>query len=344
MSTPFSDFPGYHSRTLSFKAVEGTNLELDVVFPTDLGSSPIPVLIHYHGGFFVVGDRYSVPPFWLIQACVRRRWIFVSPDYRLMPESTAHEAVDDALDSYSWVLDKLSSVLGTAIGPVVLAGSSAGAYLALTTAALSIQCPQAVVSLYGLLNLADKRYYTKGANILGIPTIETSPVLGLFPSVSQKRAVPISGYPWPEDLMGDSRFALVMALHIDTLLPDFATGVSGLSQSLAANGLDKIQRREQRLFIDAVGYPPGLPPVFLLHGKDDAAIPFRISESAADKLRQAGAKVAIEFPDNAQHGFDALLGRIDIEEGSFPASNSAAVNSLNRVLQFLDQELPGRMG
>lgn len=256
-----------------------------------------------------------------------------------MPEDTAHEAVDDALDAYNWVVDKLGTALSLDLGPVVLAGSSAGAFLALTTAASSVHRPRAVVSLYGLLDLADERYVTKGANILGLPLIETRSVLERFPSASQRGTVSVPGYPWPEDLMGDDRFALVMALHIEALLPDFATGIVGFGQSLAAKGRDVVPETDRRLFIGTFGYPSGLPPVFLLHGQDDAAVPFRISESTADRLRQAGARVTTEFPDNAQHGFDAMLGRVDIEADSSTQSRSVAVNSLRRVLSFLDQEL-----
>ena len=139
--------------------------------------------------------------------------------------------------------------------------------------------------------------------------------------------------------MVDDRFRFVVALHLEALIPDYLTGIPGLSKSLAAEGLDAIPESERRLFISAFGYPAGLPPVFLLHGKDDAAVPFEISEIAAEKLRQASVEVTVEFPNNAQHGFDAFLGRVDIEADASEESSSVARNSLKAAIRFLDQEL-----
>ncbi|OIW29507.1 hypothetical protein CONLIGDRAFT_680352 [Coniochaeta ligniaria NRRL 30616] len=281
MSFPFSDIPGYEAKTLTYKTVDGIDLKLDTLLPTDLDSSPTPIVIHY---------------------------TVTEMDLHLLPEATAHEAVDDALDAYTWV-----RCLSVARGR----SSRSTVFWILPTSATS---PRAPISW-------------------GIPPIETGPVLELFPSASRDGKPPVSGYAWPEDLMRDDHFAFVMALHIEALLPDFATGIVGLGQGLAAKGLDVIPESEKRLFIGAFGYPSGLPPVFFLHGRDDAAVPFRISESAADRLGRAGAEVTTEFPDSAQHGFDALLGRVEIEADCAAQSSPVAVDGLRRVLRFLDQEM-----
>jgi acetyl esterase/lipase len=128
-------------------------------------------------------------------------------------------------------------------------------------------------------------------------------------------------------------------LHLEALVPDFATGIAGLSQEIAANGRDAIPESAQRLFVDAFDYTRGLPPVFLLHGKNDTGVPFILSESAAEKLKKAGTQVTTEFPVDAQHGFDVALGRIDIESVSSGDSNSPAVDSLKRAIEFLDKEV-----
>jgi len=61
--------------------------------------------------------------------------------------------------------------------------------------------------------------------------------------------------------------------------------------------------------------------------------------AAAEKLKKAGTQVTTEFPVDAQHGFDVALGRIDIESVSSGDSNSPAVDSLKRAIEFLDKEV-----
>lgn len=60
MSTPFSGFPGYTSRSFTFKTVNGVDLKLEALVPVDFGPSPTPVVIHYHGGFLVCNSTASI--------------------------------------------------------------------------------------------------------------------------------------------------------------------------------------------------------------------------------------------------------------------------------------------
>jgi acetyl esterase/lipase len=64
-------------------------------------------------------------------------------DYRLLPESTFNEQLEDVKDVESWVRGKLSSELEETglkadIDKIVVVGASAGAHLAL----LIVSCPR----------------------------------------------------------------------------------------------------------------------------------------------------------------------------------------------------------
>ncbi|KAH7010075.1 Alpha/Beta hydrolase protein [Ilyonectria destructans] len=332
-SFPPTGIDGYVSKTFIFKSTKDGDIHVDVAYP-EVTDGTGTVLIHYHGGFLVVGDRYSFFPYWLLHACTSRKWIFVIPDYRLLPETTAHSSLQDAVDAYSWVLQSLPQLLGRTINSVMLAGSSAGAYLALATAATVDRQPSALLLIYGMLDATFHRYTTPGTNIFNRPMIETSPILGSWPKwgAGDDRQV-LSAYPLPENPTGDPRLALVAALHIDGLFPDYMTGTTGIGRMIAEEGIGAIPQHHKSLFPLAFGNLEKLPRTMLLHGKNDSAVPVELSVQAMDKLRAAGVNVCAEFPENAEHGFDARAGNVNIETSS--GEDVVAFQSLRNAVNFL---------
>jgi acetyl esterase/lipase len=286
----------------------------------------------------VVGDRYAFLPYWLVNASVSRNWIFVTPDYRLLPETTAQSSLEDAIDAYSWVWSQLGTELDIKINSVVLAGSSAGGYLALAAAAAVDRKPNALLLIYGMLDPTFKRYMKPGSNIFGGPLIETGPILDRFPKPGDKHdKQQLSAYPLPADIAKDERFPLVSALHIDALFLDYMTGTKGLSHQVAFKGVEAISQQQRSLFPLTFSDLTKLPPTIFLHGKNDTAVPVDLSIRAAEKLRQAGVAVQTEFPDNAEHGFDARAGDVNVESAA--GENVTAFQSLRNIFVFLDNVL-----
>lgn len=94
---------------------------------------PLPVLIYYHGGGFVIDDVPVYDP-----VCRRvaqaTEHIVISPEYRLAPENPYPAAEEDALAVAKEALPTLQR-LGVAYVPdVTVCGDSAGGYLAAMTA------------------------------------------------------------------------------------------------------------------------------------------------------------------------------------------------------------------
>ncbi|CVL08276.1 uncharacterized protein FPRN_13311 [Fusarium proliferatum] len=334
----FSSLRGYTYKTIPYKSTPHGDIVLDVVYPEEADDSPTTVLIHIHGGFLIVGDRYSFAPYWLVNAVTTRKWIFVSPDYRLVPESTAHASLDDSIDAYKWVRSSLADAIGRPIGPVLLAGSSAGGYLALTTANAVKHKPDALLLIYGMLDAAGPRYTIPGTNIWGAPPFDTTSVLSQFPRTKEnddRKA--ISGYPLPENFQQDPRFQVASALHIDALFPDYMTGVEGLSREIASKGIDAIPEEHRRLFPLSFGDLAKIPRTFLLHGVNDSAVTVDCSIVAEKKLREAGVEVEKDFPEDAEHGFDGRIGNIDVEKAE--ADEIPNIESLRNAIRFLDSSV-----
>ncbi|KAG8359379.1 hypothetical protein FVEN_g3053 [Fusarium venenatum] len=337
-SSPFSGLKGYTSKTIPYKSGPDGDVLLDVVYPEETEGLPSTVLIHIHGGFLIVGDRYSYMPYWLVNAAVARKWIFVTPDYRLVPESTAHASLDDTVDAYNWVRSSLAEVINRRVGSVLVAGSSAGGYLALSTANAVKQKPEGLLLIYGMLDAAGSRYTTPGTNIWGAPPFDTSSVLDKFPKKrdSEDRK-PISGYPPPENFQEDPRFSIASALHIDALFPDYMTGIDGLSRDIANKGIDAIPEEHRRLYPLSFGKLNEIPRTYLLHGKNDSAVTVDCSVVAEKKLRNAGVEVVGDFPEDAEHGFDGRVGNIDVEKTD--ADGVSNVESLRNAIRFIESSV-----
>ena len=91
------------------------------------GIEPRHVVLHFHGGVYVLGDAFQSAD--LASQIVRRiQARAVSLDYRLAPEHPYPAAVDDALAAYEALLRD-----GIAPSDIVLAGDSAGGGLAVAT-------------------------------------------------------------------------------------------------------------------------------------------------------------------------------------------------------------------
>jgi len=92
------------------------------------GPPPIPIVVFFHGGGFVLGRLNEFDPFCTFLAngasCV-----VVSVDYRLAPEHKHPAAVDDAVAAVNWIATHAAELHGDA-SRIAVAGDSAGANLA----------------------------------------------------------------------------------------------------------------------------------------------------------------------------------------------------------------------
>ena len=98
---------------------------LDVISPK--GASNAPVVFWLHGGGWQAGDKSNVQikP----QAFVDKGYVFVSTNYRLLPEVDMETIVRDVAKSVHWVVDHIAAHGGDP-KRIFIMGHSAGAQLA----------------------------------------------------------------------------------------------------------------------------------------------------------------------------------------------------------------------
>lgn len=100
---------------------------LDIHVPKDLPDSRLPVMFWIHGGGWQVGDKgdVGIKP----QVLTDRGFVFVSTNYRLLPEVTMEELTMDVAKSLGWVHDHIAEYGGDP-ERIFVGGHSAGAQLA----------------------------------------------------------------------------------------------------------------------------------------------------------------------------------------------------------------------
>lgn len=145
---PTTPPPGLTEREISVGGAAGS-LPATVFTPTG-ARGPLPVILYFHGGGWVIADRkvYAGGARGLAR---NAQAIVVSVDYRRAPEATFPAQHDDALAAYRWLLSNAASIGGDA-GRIAFAGESAGGNLAVSTAVQArdagLPLPRHIVSVY----------------------------------------------------------------------------------------------------------------------------------------------------------------------------------------------------
>ena len=108
--------------------IGGPGGDLGVRIYSPGSSTPVPALVYFHGGGWVMGsiDAVDVP----LRALTNRAGCLVcSVDYRLAPEHRFPAALDDARAAFGWVVRHAAS-MGADASRVAVGGDSAGGNLA----------------------------------------------------------------------------------------------------------------------------------------------------------------------------------------------------------------------
>ena len=104
---------------------------LDVWVPKQPRDAPRPVIVFFHGGGWVKGDRDAYA--FAGRAFASRGFVVVIPDYRKVPEVRFPAFIEDGAQAIRWTRENVGKFGGDP-DRIALAGHSAGAHTAVTLA------------------------------------------------------------------------------------------------------------------------------------------------------------------------------------------------------------------
>ncbi|BGP43655.1 hypothetical protein JCM10449v2_007700 [Rhodotorula kratochvilovae] len=295
-----------------FKEVNGhkVNLECHLPAPEHVkdASRPVPVVVWVHGGGFFDGARSDYSPVNLL-ATLARGWAFVSLDYRLVPQVTLDDLIDDIRDGCEFVRDgRLDRALGG--GKVdgqrlAVSGSSAGGALAVFASYTLSPPPRACYSLYGCVDLLHPSYNAPVTFPSG--HIDESEVA----SHLRRDGPVVSHSPAEVDfatMVAHNRTrACFYAIQEGKVLP-WSTRVpepidfSHPGEQLKGYQATELVRRAEEPKREHV------PPTVCVHGSEDMMVPFALSRELVDTLKSAGVDAELIEEKGANHGFDLIPG------------------------------------
>jgi len=289
-------FLPFNIHTTPYKIINEQPIPLHVLLPKSVSSGHLPVLLHFHGGFFFTGSalypEWSAQ--WNLSYILQHNAIRISANYRLLPESTGVEILSDVRSVLSWVEHDLEPYLRSVGSPITpdltklaVYGESAGGYMAIQAALQRPDLIKAVIGAYPVTYL-DSPWYTAASTTkspFGAPQV---PQIVLDNYLSSMKSEPgkIVTEAIPMARM-DIAFACLQGGRFDELF-------GNEEELFLAKVVEKMSGKEK------------LPYLFVLHGKQDSAVPCEHSERFVElwSSKFGGHRVKGAFEDG-EHGFDS---------------------------------------
>ncbi|KAJ3476865.1 hypothetical protein NLG97_g8995 [Lecanicillium saksenae] len=294
-----------------------TDISLDV-YTSKQGQMPSPIMLWFHGGYLITGSRIAIPD-WLLNFAYDQGWTVVSPDYRVLPESTGLATIEDLQSAYRWVAKELPCIHRECdANRIILAGASAGGWCAVVNAMLvtdpascaGLPLPRALFLIYPIVDIGSEKW----AKSFTIPDSHVDSetkhhLLQDIPLRIARREASL-GEDFPtseEELKTRKRLPLLYSVMEEGRLLDYLTGLSGFAARRMASGLERTILRDptvQKLFPLSCAFSSEYPSTVIVHGTADRGVSSEESETLLQKLQSAGL-AAQYFPESgADHAFD----------------------------------------
>ena len=137
--------------------------------PLDAGPGPLPIIVYYHGGGWVIADLDTYEPSARALAA-KTGAIVASVAYRQAPEHTFPTAHEDAFAAYKWIAQNAAEIGGDP-ARIATAGESAGGNLAVAVAMMArdrgVRLPNHILSVYPIADHdVASQSYTKYAKAM----------------------------------------------------------------------------------------------------------------------------------------------------------------------------------
>ncbi|EOD52779.1 putative alpha beta hydrolase fold-3 protein [Neofusicoccum parvum UCRNP2] len=298
-----SRFDNFRILTTTYKTVASHAITTDILIPSHLLSTPSPhqprpILLRFHGGGLTASSSLFPPFFapWHLKLATRHSAIIVSPNYRLLPESSIHDVLADIASLWTWLHATLPTYLTTqtagAVAPdttrIMTAGDSAGGYLSVMLRLSQPAGVRAVTAAYPLLDVRAPHFTAAYAKPMFGGRVAPLPRRVVDEHVARVRAGAA-----PAVVSADARLERAALM--------FAVVQNGVYTELmpaAERGLFPLDRIE-----DGERLPRG--GVFVWHGEEDSVVPVEGSRKFEELVRRVDPELKVRVAVRpGDHGFD----------------------------------------
>lgn|SRR3990172_423225 len=273
--------------TYTYKVVGDLSIQADVYRANDAVSRP--GVVWMHGGALIVGSRRGVPN-GLLDLCRDEGFVLVSIDYRLAPEVKLPAIIEDVQDAWAWVRKEGPSLFHVNPDKLLASGGSAGGYLTMMTGICVKPPPLALLAYWGYGDV-DGPWYTEPSPHYR----QAAPLVSkeeAYQAVGQKV---LTGAEGPEQA---ARGRFYLYLRQNGL---WTKEVSGFDADTEPKKLDP--------YCPVRNVTPEYPPILMIHGTEDADVPYEESAAMARELARQGVAHELITVPGGGHG----LGGADKE-------------------------------
>lgn len=135
----------YEKHVFTYKKVQNHEIKANIFIPD--AKEKYPVIVYFHGGGFVFGNRDEGLEDILRDSLIAHNYAVVSADYRLAPETKLDEILKDVRDAVIYLRKKGVKKFNIDGDKIAVAGGSAAGYLALSTGYNVAPPPQAIIAI-----------------------------------------------------------------------------------------------------------------------------------------------------------------------------------------------------
>ncbi|KAK8101460.1 hypothetical protein PG999_011834 [Apiospora kogelbergensis] len=248
-------------------------------------------------------ESFTDAPARSLQLALAHDAIIVSPDYRLIPESSGEDVMSDVACFWKWLADKLPSVAlqeGWDAVPdlarIITYGSSSGGFLAVQSALLAPK----TCGIRAVISVSAPFYTGHGSQgLVPMPRM----IFGAWPPPPREAEKCIREYIRAIK-PGLIRSESDPADSWDLLL-------SIIQQAWVPRLLD-VQKNKRLDVIKLLDTLETMPPLWIIHGEEDSVVPTAGSEAFANAMREKLPEVPVHVTiRQGNHGFELGLGLED---------------------------------
>ncbi|KAF3006964.1 hypothetical protein E8E14_004621 [Neopestalotiopsis sp. 37M] len=207
-----------------------------------------------------------------VELALQQNAIVVTPNYRLLPESSGADIMQDMDDFWTWVTNTLAgfvqdncSGVKPDLSRLMTAGESAGGYLSVQVAMDHCKDIKACIAEFPCLQLESGTFTEPSADVK-------------FPlAIIDKHVASMPGNQVVSSDPTISRFPLIMSMTENGVFLDYFG-------------------RDERLFpFQRVTRGDGVPPLFIIHGDDDEIVPVEGSKAFVSLLQDKRPDSAVRL-------------------------------------------------